>query len=209
MGFRKADEQAKQEHGVTAEARMELDSVIEKTQRRAMDALAELADGFAFLDEAWRYVFVNAAAGRLLGKTPEELRGKVIWEVFPEAVDLPIYEHFHRAVREKVALQFEQYYPGLGWFENRCQPTRGGLAVYSSEVTSRKATEAELQRSQERYRKLLELAPDAVLVHQDGRVAYANAAALRLFGSHGVEDLLGRGFLDFVHPEDRAALSRR
>ncbi|HWH69473.1 MAG TPA: PAS domain S-box protein [Candidatus Sulfotelmatobacter sp.] len=66
-----------------------------------------------------------------------------------------------------------------------------------------------LRRVEEQYRRLLELAPDAVMVHQEGRLVYVNAAAVRLFGAQGVEALLGREMLELVHPAERAVVQQR
>jgi PAS domain S-box-containing protein len=62
---------------------------------------------------------------------------------------------------------------------------------------------AALRESEQRYRWLVDLAPDAVLVHLDGRIVYANAAASRLYGAGSLEHLRGRHMLDLVHPEER------
>jgi PAS domain S-box-containing protein len=55
--------------------------------------------------------------------------------------------------------------------------------------------------SEERYRKLVELMPDAVVVHRDGRLAFVNPAAVRLLRAGGPDDLVGRPVLDIVHPD--------
>ncbi|GEM_PF-2222059 len=57
------------------------------------------------------------------------------------------------------------------------------------------------QESEERYRRLVENAPDAFLVHSAGRVVYANAAAGRLFGARSAEELLGTEVAGLVHPD--------
>jgi PAS domain S-box-containing protein len=63
--------------------------------------------------------------------------------------------------------------------------------------------------SEERYRQLVEAAPDAIMVLIEGRWVYVNAAAVRLFGARSADALMGRSALDFVHPEDRAFVERR
>src|SRR2546427_13178684 len=65
-----------------------------------------------------------------------------------------------------------------------------------------------LFRSQ-RYRTLLENAPEAILVHQDGRWILANRAALKLLHAARVEQLVGRPTLDIVHPDYRAVVRER
>jgi PAS domain S-box-containing protein len=63
--------------------------------------------------------------------------------------------------------------------------------------------------SEERYRQLVEAAPDAIMVLSDGKWVYLNAATVKLFGAKQPEDLLGRSALEFVHPDDRAFVARR
>ncbi|HUR68875.1 MAG TPA: PAS domain-containing sensor histidine kinase [Candidatus Thermoplasmatota archaeon] len=66
-----------------------------------------------------------------------------------------------------------------------------------------------LQASEERYRRLVDGAPDAFLVHSGGKVVYANIAAVRLFGATTAQDLLGRDVFSFVHPEFLDAVKAR
>ena len=66
-----------------------------------------------------------------------------------------------------------------------------------------------LAQSEQRYRDLVELSPDAILVHREGRYVYANPAGVRLFGAERPEDLVAREVLDLVHPEHRRAVTNR
>jgi diguanylate cyclase (GGDEF)-like protein/PAS domain S-box-containing protein len=62
---------------------------------------------------------------------------------------------------------------------------------------------------EERYRELVELSPDGILIYCDGRIVFANGAAMRLLGVGQVEGLIGRPMLDVVHPDYRALLDAR
>jgi PAS domain S-box-containing protein len=67
----------------------------------------------------------------------------------------------------------------------------------------------EVQESEERYRQLVELSPEAIIVHTDGKIVFANGTAVRLLGAARIEALLGQPVLDFVHPDFQAiALDR-
>jgi PAS domain S-box-containing protein len=57
--------------------------------------------------------------------------------------------------------------------------------------------------SEQRYRRLVEDAPDAFLVHSGGRILYANAAAVRLLRAKSADDLMGRNPLELYHPDFR------
>lgn len=69
--------------------------------------------------------------------------------------------------------------------------------------------EVALRESEERYRRLVELSPDAIFVTVDRRIVYVNAAMVKLFGAGSAADLEGRAVLDLVHPESRSLVNER
>jgi PAS domain S-box-containing protein len=76
-------------------------------------------------------------------------------------------------------------------------------------MRSRQAAEAALRESEDRYRRLVEQGPDAILVHQQGKLVYANMAAAKLFGVEKSESLLDRTMIELVHPDDRKRVAAR
>jgi PAS domain S-box-containing protein len=66
-----------------------------------------------------------------------------------------------------------------------------------------------LRETHDRYRRLLETAPVAILVHAEGKYTFANEAAAFLFGAPSPEALVGREVLDLVAPEDRRTVRER
>ncbi len=61
----------------------------------------------------------------------------------------------------------------------------------------------------DRYRLLVELSPDAIVVHCDGEIVFANHAAVDIVGAASVDDLLGHPILSFVAPESHTGLLER
>ncbi|MBI3445771.1 MAG: response regulator [Magnetospirillum sp.] len=61
----------------------------------------------------------------------------------------------------------------------------------------------ELAESEQRYRSLVELAPDAIVVHGRGSILFANHAAIHAFGAGPSMPLTGRSVLELVHPQSR------
>ncbi|SEF30885.1 PAS domain S-box-containing protein/diguanylate cyclase (GGDEF) domain-containing protein [Amycolatopsis pretoriensis] len=54
--------------------------------------------------------------------------------------------------------------------------------------------------------ELVELSPDAICVHENGVLTYANRAALETFAARSADEVVGRRFTDFVAEESRAAV---
>ncbi len=65
-------------------------------------------------------------------------------------------------------------------------------------ITERVEADKALRRSEERYRRLVDLSPDGILIHLPDRIAFANPAAVRLLGAKSAGDLIGRSLLYFV-----------
>src|ERR1700681_2884543 len=77
------------------------------------------------------------------------------------------------------------------------------------DITERKHAEQMRRKSEESYRLLVEQSPDAVLVHRQGRIIFANRACVSLFGASCAGELLGKQMFDFVHPDDRENVRKR
>jgi PAS domain S-box-containing protein len=78
------------------------------------------------------------------------------------------------------------------------------------DITQRRLAELELARSQARFKNLIDLSEDGILIHSDRKIRYANQAAARLLGMPGPDALVGRHLPDFIVPEMRAlAIQRR
>ena len=85
----------------------------------------------------------------------------------------------------------------------------GAAAVFGvlalSRLNSRRHLRA-LRETDARYRQLLAMTPEAVLVHASGQIMFTNPAAAELLGVANEHALVGRSIADFTTPESRAAL---
>src|SRR5206468_4198600 len=60
------------------------------------------------------------------------------------------------------------------------------------EVQERRQAEERLAASEQRYRQVIELIREALWIHCDGRLVFANSAAAQMFGASGPAQLIGR-----------------
>jgi len=68
--------------------------------------------------------------------------------------------------------------------------------------------EEDLQRGEERFRRLSEAAFEGLLIHDDGLILDANPALAQMFG-YELEQMVGKYTWDFLTPESRAAAEPR
>jgi diguanylate cyclase (GGDEF)-like protein/PAS domain S-box-containing protein len=69
--------------------------------------------------------------------------------------------------------------------------------------------QASLDSAELRYRKLIEIAPDAIFVHSDWRIVLVNPAMLRLFRAEHRDQLLGHDVLELIAPASRDVARER
>jgi PAS domain S-box-containing protein len=165
-----------------------------------------------------RTTYLSPSAERLLGYPPEQRLGRSSFDmIHPD--DVPAVAARRQEAIDNPGVPFPidfRYRHGDGrWrtFEAfvrtlRADSAAGGLVVNARDVTSRKAIEAELKRSEQYFRTLIENASDLItIVDADGTISYESAAITRLFG-YGQDELIGRNAFELMHPDDAAAVVR-
>lgn len=71
------------------------------------------------------------------------------------------------------------------------------------DIRKRKLMGRRLKINEKKYRKLVEIMPDSIVVHDKGSIIFANPSFAKLVGIDRHEKLIGRHMLDFIHPDDR------
>jgi diguanylate cyclase (GGDEF)-like protein/PAS domain S-box-containing protein len=77
------------------------------------------------------------------------------------------------------------------------------------DITERKRAEQASRDAEARYRALIELAPDGVVVFSNGIIEYVNPAAARIVKAGSPKQLMGMKIEDLVHADHRARLAER
>jgi PAS domain S-box-containing protein len=174
-------------------------------------------DAMLLADDEGRLVDANPAASELFGLSRAELLGRrardyavddprVGWEAFRAAGSMRgqfAVAHPDGGAREVEFSATADVAPGL-----HLSVLRDVTARNAAQREERRASAA-LRESEERYRVLVEHSPEPMLLHVDGRIAFANAAAARFIGLPDPAALVGRSILEFALPETREAIAER
>jgi PAS domain S-box-containing protein len=84
-----------------------------------------------------------------------------------------------------------------------------GAIANSQLFADRVEAEDALRDSEDRYRRLVDFSPDAILVSDKEKFLFANKAAAALYGADDTDDLVGRRWSDFVHEDSYVAVDER
>ncbi len=84
-----------------------------------------------------------------------------------------------------------------------------GVCFTTTFVDERKKAEKAFRESEDRYRRLVESTPEALLVHRDGKIIYMNPSGLQMLGASHLDQLIGKPALDIVHPDYREEVATR
>ena len=76
-----------------------------------------------------------------------------------------------------------------------------GYRGTGTNITDRFEAERALRRSEERYRRLVALSPDGILVHVQDKIVFANPAAVRFLAAEESDALVGRNMFDLIDPD--------
>lgn len=66
-----------------------------------------------------------------------------------------------------------------------------------------------LRESEEKFRSMVEIAPEPIFIQISGRFAYANPAAKRLYGVDNGSEITGESVIDRIHPDFREKVFHR
>lgn len=162
--------------------------------------------------------YVSPSIEPMMGYTPEELLHTSPFEylhpddvqeimgVFMEGIKEPGHvEHTEYRLRHKDGSWRVVEAIGKNLLHD---PDIAGVVVNMRDITEYRRIEQELRESEERYRYLVENLNDVVYtVDREGILTYISPAIERL-GLNKPEDLIGRPFMRFVHPDDLDGLLR-
>ncbi|HEV7745392.1 MAG TPA: PAS domain S-box protein [Pyrinomonadaceae bacterium] len=188
-------------------ARKEAEESLGQAHSRIESVLNSVTNVHILFDSEFRYVYVNEAAVRTIGRPREGILGRTIWELYPDLVGTELDRQCHLAMEERVPLAFDFHYLKRNiWWESRVSPTPGGLSVYATDISERKRVEEQLRESEERFRQMAESITEVFWMTSPDKKQV-------LYISPEYEKIWGRScksiyeaptsWLDAIHPDDR------
>lgn len=166
-----------------------------------------------------QFTFVSPQAERILGYSMQDWMQPEFW-----------YNHVHPEDRERSrAYSRERTSSGIDYeFEYRMLKRDGGVVWFRDltsiirregkslklhgfliDITAQKEAEEQTALSEQRFRNLVQSSTDAIIVNQQGRIAFCNEAAVRMLGHADSSALLGTATMDLIAPSSRAIVGER
>lgn len=174
--------------------------------------LASISDAFSALDRDFRYIYVNDKVAELAGRPKENIIGRVIWDIFPEAKQGEFFERCQRAMATRQGDQFELFYKPWGrWLETRIYPASDGIVIFRADISERKEHEERMRENERKLQELEErvrLAVEAADVGTfdfyppTGQLKWSNRCN-EIFGLPANAKVTYATYVNGVHPDDR------
>jgi PAS domain S-box-containing protein len=175
--------------------------------------LTEAPIGFAFLGGDLRFRRVNETLGRLHGSGAGDYIGRLPSQVWPEGLGSSAEAAARRALSaDEPVFEADQAVPAgeevrrwsFSWFPSHdSEGEITGVVLIATDITERRNSGEALRRSQERYRSLVQAGAQVVWVTTPtGKIA-EDSPEWRSITGQTVDEYLGSGWLDAIHPEDR------
>lgn len=155
-----------------------------QANQKIANTLESIQDGFYALRNDWTVSYWNREAEKLLGVNREDILGKNLWERYSDLISLKFFSEYHRCMKERIPVRFEEYYPTKKtWYDVSAYPSEDGITVYFKDTTSRKKAELEILKIYEERNTILESIGDAFFaVNKKWIVTYWNKEAEKVLG---------------------------
>jgi len=183
-----------------------IEEALHKCEDNLQAFMSALPQSCHLIDTDGTLLASNEVSPRRLGISLDKYIGTNIFTHLPPEIAVKRKEYFNRVIHEKTPVSWDdmrenryyEHYAFPAYDENR-NVTR--IAHIALDVTDRKKLEEAVHESEEKYRTIVEMSPDAIVIHQQGKVVYTNPATAKLFRLSNPEELIGTDVLDMIHPD--------
>lgn len=196
---------------------IETERALHEAEARQWDFAAISPDAMLVHVEG-KIVFANAAALQMFRAESESglIGRRVLDTIHPDDremlqtnIDTALHDGGADFIEVRRLRLDGESFLGEGRFKTIDWKGASGVLVVIRDVTEKIAVQDSLLESEERYRQMLDVMPDAVLVHMDDEIVFANRAAVGMLGASDVHDLVGCRIDDLVPANERARAAER
>ncbi|HEY6224072.1 MAG TPA: PAS domain S-box protein, partial [Gemmatimonadales bacterium] len=169
-------------------------------------------------DAARRYLLLNSAEARALGRPPEEIVGRDADSLYPAEIAAVIRDGDERVIRDNAPVTQEVTVPGTDGPHTYLVtkvPTRDdagqatGLIGVAKDITERKHSEERIHESEQRFREIAEHVREVFFISDPatGAALYISPAYEAVFGqSLKYAYATPNAWTELLHPDDRARM---
>ncbi len=185
---------------------------LKESERRYRLMVENATDVVMTMDLQGYFTYVNPPIQKLTGYTQVELTGAHFTKVIPSGWRKKLLKHYILQIEKRIPETLMEF-PIITktgrerWVElivtlHLKENVPIGLQSIIRDITEQKRSREDLRKSEEKYRFLVETINDVIYtLDPGGNVTYISPT-IEQMSKYRVEEILGRNFTEFIHPED-------
>jgi PAS domain S-box-containing protein len=195
--------------------RKRAENALIESETRFREVVENISDMITIVDETGKIAYESPSVERMLGYRPvpitEKERFNIIhpddlsqfFNIFSNEILNPGYS---KNILYRVRHNDGSWRIIEGTAKNLIDnPAVKGMLITSRDITERKLAEEKLRDSEDLYRSLVLISPDAVTISDlKGDFTFVSPQTARLHGYDSTEELLGKNAFELIAPEDHA-----
>jgi len=164
-----------------------------------------------WLDREGRFVIVNKCFANLFNKSPEDIKGKYLYDLYPENISDKIYADNMEIIESKKPKcnieEFLETPKGMIWVRTEKMPYKDingeviGVIGVLLDITHQKQRDEDVRKSEEKFRGITERSFDIIItVDKEEICTYVSPSMERVLG-YKTKEIIGKHF-QILFPEN-------
>jgi PAS domain S-box-containing protein len=188
------------------------EEVLKESEERYRNLVDHSIDGIAIVQQGI-IKFVNPGIEKITGFTASDVVGTHFIEyLHPDEVERVMEIYSRRMEGGKVPDTYEtkiktrsgeiKFAEINAWIDT--YDDKPADLIFLRDITDRKLAENAMRESEQKYKNLIEISPDAIVYTDlNGKISMINQQTLKVYGSSTEDEILKKSAFEFIAPEDR------